>query len=114
MEEVKRYYPEIHEHFLARHQDSFRAVMEKGMAYVRDRGYLRADADTGLAMDFFCDLMEKHHPAADTDSDRYAHRIQEVCYTFLRGLMTTETLARYDSEEAHFRDIIHDLSDNSD
>jgi hypothetical protein len=43
------------------------------------------------------------------DSREYARYTSEICFTYLRGLMTVDTIARYEKEEAHFRQLLETL-----
>ena len=113
IEETERYYPEIHHRFLGAHTDGLREKMQYGMDYVRKQGYLRADADIDVAIDFFCALTQHKRLAKVGDRDDCIRRINEMCFTYLRGLMNTETLARYDSKVGQFEQVMHDLEEES-
>jgi AcrR family transcriptional regulator len=109
IEETERYYPEIHDRFFKVHSDRLRALLLHGMDYVRSHNYLRPDADVEVAIDFFCNLIQQQRSSDVSDRDEYARRINEMCFTYLRGLMTTDTLIRYDREVNHFAEVIQKL-----
>ena len=109
IEETERYYPEIHDRFFRVHTGGLRAMMEHGMEYVRSHNYLRADADVTVAIDFFCNLIQQQRISEVPDREEYARRINEICFTYLRGLMTTETLMRYDNHVDRFAEVIKKL-----
>jgi len=114
IEDAERYYPEIHDRYFKLHTDALRAMINHGMDYVRQHNYLRADVDTETAVDFLCDLIQRHRMSDVADPQAYARRINEVCFTYLRGLMNVDTIARYEESENHFRQILAGLADESD
>lgn len=109
IEETERYYPEIHDRFFKLHTGGLRAMMEHGMDYVRSHNYLRPDADVDVAIDFFCNLIQQQRISEVPNREEYARRINEMCFTYLRGLMTTETLMRYDNHVDRFAEVIQKL-----
>lgn len=109
IEETERYYPEIHDRFFKVHTDSLRTMMQHGMDYVRSHNYLRPDADVDVAIDFFCNLIQQHRISEVPNREEYARRINEMCFTYLRGLMTTDTLIRYDNHVDRFAEVIQKL-----
>lgn len=109
IEETERYYPEIHDRFFKVHTDSLRTMMQHGMDYVRSHNYLRPDADVDVAIDFFCNLIQQHRISEVPNREEYARRINEMCFTYLRGLMTTDTLIRYDNHVDRFAEVIKKL-----
>lgn len=109
IEETERYYPEIHDRFFRVHTGGLRAMMEHGMEYVRSHNYLRPDADVAVAIDFFCNLIQQQRISEVPDREEYARRINEMCFTYLRGLMTTDTLIRYDNHVDRFAEVIKKL-----
>ncbi len=111
IEETERYYPEIHDRFFKIRTEGLREKMQYGMDYVRNHGYLRSDADVDIAIDFFCNLIQQKRIAKVPDREEYVHRINEMCFTYLRGLMTTDSLIRYDKEANHFADVVRKLDD---
>lgn len=110
IEETERYYPEIHDRIFKVHSNALRESLEYGMDYVRKHNYLRPDADVKVAVDFFCNLIQQQRISEVPNREEYARRINEMCFTYLRGLMTTDTLIRYDREVGHFAEVI-DLLD---
>lgn len=109
IEETERYYPEIHDRFFRVHTDSLRTMMQHGMDYVRSHNYLRPDADVDVAIDFFCNLIQQHRISEVPNREEYARRINGMCFTYLRGLMTTDTLIRYDNHVDRFAEVIQKL-----
>ena len=109
IEETERYYPEIHDTFFRLHSDSMREMVERGMDYMAEHGYMRPDADRAVAVDFMCSLAQRQRLGDVADPQAYKRQLNEVCFTYLRGLMTTETLVRYDSEVNHFAEVIRNL-----
>ena len=104
IEEAERYYPDIHDRFFRLHTETLHTMMEHGMEYVRSHGYLRPDADIEVAVDFLCNPIQQHR-LSEVD----VRRLNEVCFTYLRGLMTTATIERYERSEPHFKKVMQEL-----
>lgn len=109
IEDAERCYPELHDRFFKIHSESFRTYIHRGIEYVRQHQYLRPDADTEVAEDFICNLVQHKRMSELVDSREYARYTSEICFTYLRGLMTVDTIARYEKEEAHFRQLLETL-----
>ena len=113
IEEAERYYPEIHDRFFHLHTEALHSMMKHGMEYVKSHNYLRPDADVDVAVDFLCDLMQQHRLSDVSDPKSYIYRLNEICFTYLRGLMNTATIGRYEQSETHFRQVLEELGWNS-
>ncbi len=113
IEEAERYYPEIHDRFFHLHTEALHSMMKHGMEYVKSHNYLRPDADVDVAVDFLCDLMQQHRLSDVSDPKAYIYRLNEICFTYLRGLMNTATIGRYEQSETHFRQVLEELGWNS-
>lgn len=111
IEEAERYYPELHDRFFKLHTNALLSMMQRGMDYLRQHGYLRPDADTGVAVEFLCDLIQQHRLSNVSDPQAYCHRINEICFTYLRGMMSTDTIKRYEESEPRFRQIMEELGE---
>ena len=109
IEEAERYYPDIHDRFFRLHTETLHTMMERGMEYVRSHNYMRPDADIEVAVDFLCDLIQQHRISAVDDPKAHARRLNEICFTYLRGLMTIETIERYEQSEPRFRKVMEEL-----
>lgn len=109
IEEAERYYPDIHDRFFRLHTETLHTMMEHGMEYVRSHGYLRPDADIEVAVDFLCNLIQQHRLSEVDDPKAHVRRLNEVCFTYLRGLMTTATIERYERSEPHFKKVMQEL-----
>lgn len=114
VEDAERYYPELHDRFFGLHTDALRALLERGMAYMREHGYLRPDARVETSVDFLCRLMQEHRLTEVADSQRYAMDLNEICFTYIRGLVTVETIERYESQQERFRQVMDELNTNID
>lgn len=109
IEESERYYPEIHDRFFKIHTEALRTTLQHGMDYVREHGYLRPDADTDTAIDFLCTLFQHHRLSEVQNPQEYTKHLNEICFTYMRGLMSTATIERYEQSEEHFRQLMEEL-----
>ena len=80
-----------------------------GMEYVQQHNYLRPDADIDVAVDFLCDLIQQRRLSDVDDQQAYLNRLNEICFTYLRGLMSTDTIKRYEESVPHFRQVMEEL-----
>ena len=60
-------------------------------------------------MDFLCNLIQQHRLSEVDDPKAHVRRLNEVCFTYLRGLMTTATIERYERSEPHFKKVMQEL-----
>lgn len=111
LEEAERYYPEIHDRFFKLHTGSLRTMMQQGMEYVRQHNYLRPDADIDTAVEFLCTLIQQHRLSDVDNPHAYSRRLNEICFTYIRGLMTTDSIRRYEDSVPRFRQIMEELGE---
>jgi len=109
LEEAERYYPEIHDRYFKIHSEAMRKMMQQGFAYAKQHHYLREDADIDVAVDFMCDLLQQHRMTAYAEPQRHVRLINEVCFTYLRGMMNVEAIERYEKAEDNFRQVLASL-----
>jgi AcrR family transcriptional regulator len=107
IEEAERYYPEIHDHFFKLNTSAFRDMMMKAMNYAKDNNYLRPNVDIDTTVDFICRFVQEHRISKIADTEEYARKMSEVSFTFLRGLMSTDTIIRYEKKEGDFKQIMN-------
>jgi len=111
IEEAERYYPELHDQFFKIHTASFRTMLQKTLAYAQENNYLRPNVDIDTTVDFMCHVVQERRMSDIADSSEFGRKMSEVSFTFLRGLMSTETIVRYDKKEEEFRKIMNNLND---
>ena len=111
LDEAERYYPDIHDRFFRLHTETLHTMMHHGMEYVQQHNYLRHDADIDVAVDFLCDLIQQRRLSDVDDQQAYLHRLNEICFTYLRGLMSTDTIKRYEESVPHFRQVMEELGE---
>jgi AcrR family transcriptional regulator len=111
IEEMERYYPEIHDRFWKIHTTAFREMIAKTLNYAKTQGYLRPAVDIDTVVDFMCQFVQERRISATRNSSEYARKMSELSFTFLRGLMTTETIVRYEQKEEEFRQIMKKINE---
>ena len=111
IEEMERYYPEIHDRFFKIHTTAFREMIAKTLNYAKTQGYLRPAVDIDTVVDFMCQFVQERRISATRNSSEYARKMSELSFTFLRGLMTTETIVRYEQKEEEFRQIMKKINE---
>lgn len=111
IEEAERYYPELHDRFFKIHTAAFRDMLLKSLNYAQANHYLRPNVDIDTTVDFMCHVVQEHRMSETTDSSEYARKMSEVSFTFLRGLLSTDTIERYEKQEEDFHQIMNKLND---
>lgn len=111
IEDVERYYPEIHDRFFKIHTSSFRTMVEYGILYAKEKNYLREGVDVQLATDFICDLVQRHRLSDFGNSAQYARRIKDIGFTYVRGMMTIDSIRRYEEHEAEYGQLFNEELD---
>ena len=112
IEDTERYYPEIHDRFFKIQTSGFRSMVERGMLYAKERNYLREGADIQIATDFICDLVQRHRFSEFSDSQEYARRIKDIGFTYVRGMMTIDTIRRYEEHESEYGQLFNEMDNN--
>lgn len=112
IEEAERYYPEIHDRYFKMHTEALRSILQHGMDYVKQHNYLRPDANVEVAIDFFCELFQQHRLSDMADSQAYARKLNEISFTYIRGLMSSDTIERYEQSVPRFRQLMSELGVN--
>jgi hypothetical protein len=51
--------------------------------------------------------VQAHRISETADSGEYAEKMSEISFTFLRGLMSTDTIIRYEKKEGDFKKIMN-------
>ena len=112
IEESERYYPDIHDRFFKLHTSSFRDMLFKALQYAESQNYLRPNIDIDTTVDFMCEFLQRHRLSEVDNREAYLQKVREIGFTFLRGLMSTETLRRYEEREDEFRSMFNQMNDN--
>ncbi len=112
IDDAERYYPEIHDRFFKIQTAGFRSMVERGMMYAKDNNYLREGVDIQLSADFICDLVQRHRFSEFSDSTEYARRIKDIGFTYVRGMMTIDTIRRYEEHEVEYGQLFNEIDNN--
>lgn len=108
-EEIIRYYPEINEQFRELNTSSFRQTLNQALQYAQDNHYLRPNMNIDMIVDFITNYVQHNHNIDTMNSSEYGNHISEICFTFLRGMMSIETISRYEEREKEFKSIMESL-----
>lgn len=107
IEEAKRYYPEIHDRFFKLYTNSFREILMKSMLCADEKNYLRPHVDIDTTVDFLCEMLQRHRLSQSSSPEEYYRKLNEIGFTFLRGLMSSDTILRYEKREDEFHKIMN-------
>ena len=108
-EEIVRYYPEIFEKYRNSYTAFFRRCLIKALQDAQNSHYLRPNINIEQTADFINKYVMLHHNFDTENSVEYGKRISEICFTFLRGLMSTDAILRYEERETEFKSIMESL-----
>lgn len=108
-EDLRRYYPAVAERCTPPQQEAGVSMMEKFLREAHDRGYLRNGADLHIsAQMLFYGLttLQTVGKASLADRTRY---INEFMINYMRGLLTIEAIAQYESHEEEYTTLLKNL-----
>lgn len=103
--DIERYYPEIHNKFHQAHCDVFRTGVLNTLREAKDRQLLRPNVNIEEISDIMTSFMQKDRNIPQEEKAEYMRKVNEMAFTFFRGLMTTEAISLYDSQEERFWEI---------
>lgn len=97
MHDLELYYPEIHQRLVCHNDEAVYARMRQFLLQADQRGLLRQGMDLETVCTFFQHIMSKAHQG------HFKAMTQEVLQcaslTLLRGILSVETLHRYEQED---------------
>ena len=56
-----------------------------------------------------CDLVQRHRFSEFSDSQEYARRIKDIGFTYVRGMMTIDTIRRYEEHETEYGILLNEM-----
>lgn len=104
--DVELYYPEIHDLYFKLHTDQFRKVVEQGLDYASSRGYLREGLDKEMITEIVVQYVHEHRMSESEDADQFLRRMNEMGFTFIRGLMSAKAIISYEKQEAQMGNLL--------
>lgn len=110
LNDIERYYPEIHRRYLEVHSNCFRAGVMNSLLEAQQRNLLRPNINLVEISETMTKIMRMLPKDDIVDRESHIKHINELGFTFIRGLMTTEAICQYDEQEETFREIINKQS----
>lgn len=103
--DIERYYPQIHTEFHKVHSNVFRTGVLQTLKEAQERNLLRPNVNLEEISDLMTSFMHKDHTMPQHEKEAYMRKVNEMAFTFFRGLMTVEAIQLYDSQEERFKEI---------
>lgn len=104
--DIERYYPEIHEEYRRVHSDCFRAGVLNTLRIAQTENILRPNVNLEEISEMMMQFMQNNQKLNPEEKVEYMRKVNEAGFTFIRGLMTTEAIQKYDEHETLFRQLV--------
>ncbi len=101
--DVDRSYPDLMAKLFKPREEMLRESLKQNLLQMQNEGYLRDGTDIDLAADILSLFVTKPLSNKHESFDRNASIACELSFTFIRGLLKAEHIARYESEEDWMR-----------
>lgn len=114
--DARRYYPKLNAQLVKSYSTRFKASLHSLLDEAIERSDLRKSVDVDVAVDIMAfNIMKGIHYVIDDDAkDDLRNKLNESCFTYLRGLLSIKAIERYDRNEEKFRKIMESCDQNND
>ncbi|MBQ9418665.1 MAG: TetR/AcrR family transcriptional regulator [Bacteroidales bacterium] len=112
--DAELYYPEIHDLYFKQHTEQFRKLVEHGLDYAESKGYLRAGVDKRMVAEIVVRMVQNYRRSDIEDTSQFLRQMSEVGFTFLRGLMSAQTIIDYEAREVQMGEALAKLEEEWD
>lgn len=102
--DVARSYPELMEKLFWPKTNALKETLKQNLAQMQQKGYLRDNTDIELASEVLAMFVTQPLKNTNESFDRNASVACELSFTYIRGLLKTEHIARYEQEETWMRE----------
>ncbi len=109
IEDTRDYYPAIYKKYFSMKAEQVVEQIQKGLELAASRGCIRSDANLKIAANSMVYFVEQVRNSKLLDSNSRHDINSEFLFTYMRGLMTEEAIARYSKNEEQVRN--HLLND---
>lgn len=100
--DTQRYYPEIHRRYFRYNSEEFAEIFRRILTQAQQEGKLRPHVDIDLVQRIMQHFFDKMGASQKEDLDM----VCESGFTFVRGLLSADTIADFDQQEQKIRTII--------
>lgn len=104
IEDTQRYYPEVYGQVFPHHEGAWAEKVKATLQEADRQGLLRRGADIEGATTVMAHFLDKVS-STSTNAPTMA-TIAEAGFTFMRGLLSVEAIAQFDSQEERIRNLI--------
>lgn len=108
--EADRFYPEMNALLIRTYGTKFKESLRSIIDEAQRKGDLRKSIDIDVALDviLFSIRNSQRNDNDLIDPSAFSSRLREACYTYLRGLLSTEAIERADKNADKFKEILGD------
>ena len=103
LEEAEVYYAQMNAQLLTSFCKTFKASLRTIFEEAMKTDDLRENVDLDTALDVIVVNISRSYHYEWPSYDGHPERIREACFTYLRGLLSTEAIKRYDKNEMKMR-----------
>lgn len=105
-EDIQRYYPEIYDYFSKKHTELFHLQLSKALEEAQAKGIMRPNVDLNQVFKTITTYMHScRTEGSKEEKEEWLLNIKETLYTYMRGLMTTDAIKRYDAQKERFQQL---------
>ncbi len=113
-EDIQRYYPQIYTYFSQKHTQQFHQELSNALKEAQAKGIMRPNVDINQVFKTITNYMHSCRSGANKEEkDEWLLNVRETLYTYMRGLMTTDAIQRYDAQKERFQQLFNVNEENN-
>ena len=109
MNDVRQYYPEIYNHYYTAHNFDFEKSVRQTLIEADEAGLLRPNFNLDRTIGAIKSLVNLNPDKNSSSSMEHLSDLSEAGFTFIRGLLSVETIKKYDEQEIRYKELFKHL-----
>jgi len=106
LQDAEQYYPELTKKLLKDISPRFKEVVTNIFNEAQKNGDLRRGVDIPTAVNMIEYYIHQPMYIKKESDDLFQGRLRDICYTYLRGMLSIEAIKRYDANEDKFKQLL--------
>lgn len=106
IEDAQRYYPEITRKLFTPNEEEFVGAVHRNLEHMNENGYLREGADLTIAARVLVGYISTVKTSGRIQPEEQMKWIGEFMFTYMRGLLKTEYVTKYEEQEDRLRAML--------
>lgn len=109
MHDVKQYYPKIYNRYYSAHNFDFEESVRKTLIEASEAGLLRPKFDLESTIRAIKSLVNTNPSIMDNSTSmEHLSDLSEAGFTFIRGLLSVESIKKYDEQEEKYKELFRE------